>query len=291
MATRLYVTESMTYRTSGMMDAALAALAPEVAHSPREIQKRIEEYAVECSILKVFGSEMLSFCADELVQTMGGYGFVEDYPAERLYRDARINRIFEGTNEINRLIITGWLMKRAMSGQLPLLPAIKRLMDQILEPPSFEGDQSEEPLARESNLLTNLRKIFLLAAGSASQRYGTALPDQQEIMADLADCIQTIYGLESALLRARKLADSSTSGTSGGAAIAEAMTTAFGEQAMETVDPAARRVLAASAEGDSLAIQMTVLRRFVRVPPVDRIAAERKIASYFVERGRYRLLN
>jgi len=148
MASRLYVTESMTYRTSGMMDAALDSLPAGSARSPKEIQKRIEEYAVECSILKVFGSEMLDYCADELVQIMGGYGYVEDYPAERLYRDSRINRIFEGTNEINRLIITGWLMKRAMSGQLPLLPAIKRLMDEVLDPPSFDSDDSDRPLAR-----------------------------------------------------------------------------------------------------------------------------------------------
>ena len=145
-ATELYVTESMAYRTVGMMDAALAGLPAEIAHAPREIQKRIEEYAVECSILKVFGSEMLDLVADELVQTMGGYGYVEDYPAERLYRDARINRIFEGTNEINRLIITGWLMKRAATGQLPLMAAIKRLMDEILEPPSFESEARNRPM-------------------------------------------------------------------------------------------------------------------------------------------------
>ena len=125
-ATRLYAAESMAYRTVGMIDAGLAALGAEQAHSPRETQQRFEEYAVECSILKVYGSEMLTLVADELIATMGGYGYVEHYPAESYYRDARINRIFEGTNEINRLIITGWLMKRAMSGKLPLLPAIKR---------------------------------------------------------------------------------------------------------------------------------------------------------------------
>ena len=287
-ATWLYVTESMTYRTSGMMDAALAALSAEVAHSPREIQKRIEEYAVECSILKVFGSEMLDYVADELVQILGGYGYVEDYPAERIYRDARINRIFEGTNEINRLIITGWLMKRALSGQLPLLPAIKRLMDEIMEPPSFDVEDSDAPLAREAKVLASLRKLFLLAAGAASQRFMTTLQDQQEVMADLADCIMAIYALESALLRARKLAATSRS-ASGSASIAAAMTSVFADEAMATVEQAARRVLTASAEGDALAVQLGVLRRFARVVPVDTIAVNRTVAGYFTNLGKYRV--
>ena len=288
-ATLLYVTESMTYRTSGMMDAALAALSAEVAHSPREIQKRIEEYAVECSILKVFGSEMLDHVADELVQIMAGYGYVEEYPAERIYRDARINRIFEGTNEINRLIITGWLMKRALSGQLPLLPAIKRLMDEMMQPPSFESEESDDPLAREAKVLANLRRIFLLAAGAASQRFMAALQDQQEVMADLADCIMAIYALESALVRARKLGASVSRGSSGAAAIAAAMTSAFADQALATVEQTARRVLAASAEGDALGIQLTVLRRFARVAPVESVAVDRQIARYFLDAGRYRI--
>ena len=283
-ATRLYVTESMAYRTIGMIDAALAALGEDA--TPREIQKRIEEYAVECSILKVFGSEMLGFVTDELVQIMGGYGYVEDYPAERIYRDARINRIFEGTNEINRLIITGWLMKRALSGQLPLLPAIKNLMDEITQPPSFESDDTDTPFATETKILARLRKIVLLAAGTASQRFMTALQDQQEVMADLADGIMAVFALESALLRACKLAGSKAS--SGLSAVAATMTAVFAEEALGTVEQAARRVLAASAEGDALAVQMGVLRRFARVVPVDGIALNRTIARHFINAGRYR---
>jgi butyryl-CoA dehydrogenase len=286
-ATRLYITETMSYRTSGMIDAALAALAESGSVSPRETQKRIEEYAVECSILKVFGSEMLSLVSDELVQIMGGYGYVEDYPAERIYRDARINRIFEGTNEINRLIITGWLMKRAMSptGSLPLLPAIKKLMDEITQPPEFGAEETGELLEREERLLGNLRKIFLLAAGVSSQRYMAALQDQQEIMADLADCITAIYALESGLLRARKLARSRHSLAS----VAAAMTSSFAEEALATTEQAARRVLTASAEGDTLGIQLAVLRRFTRSTPADTIALNRTIASHFLNSGRYRL--
>ena len=207
-ATRLYAAESTAYRTVGMIDAALAQVAADQVHSPRETQRRIEEYAVECSILKVYGSEMLSLVADELVATMGGYGYVEEYPAERFYRDARINEIFEGTNEINRLIITGWLMKRALSGQLPLLGAIKKQMDDVTQPPSFEtAANADEPLAREAELLAAVKKMALFAAGVASQRFMTALQDQQEVMADLADIIMQVYALESAVLRARKLAE------------------------------------------------------------------------------------
>jgi alkylation response protein AidB-like acyl-CoA dehydrogenase len=260
------------------------------------MQKRIEEYAVECSILKVFGSEMLGMVADELVQTMGGYGYVEDYPAERIYRDARINRIFEGTNEINRLIITGWLMKRATSGQLPLLAAIRQLMDEITQPPSFADEDLDAPLAREVKVLVSLRKMVLLAAGAASQRYMTALQDQQEVMADLADGIMAVYALESALLRARKLAlakpesgSKTASGASSSAAgITAAMTAAFAEEALATVEQAARRVLAASAEGDALTVQLGVLRRFARVVPVDGVTLNRTIARHFLDVGRYR---
>ena len=285
-ATRLYVTESMAYRTVGMMDAALAPLGEEA--TPREVQKRIEEYAVECSILKVFGSEMLGYVTDELVQIMGGYGYVEDYPAERIYRDARINRIFEGTNEINRLIITGWLMKRAMNGQLPLLPAIKSLMDEITQPPSFESEDLDAPFALEMKVLARLRKIVLLAAGAASQRFMAALQDQQEVMADLADGIMAVFALESALLRARKLASGSGRVSSGSIAVAAAMTAAYAEEALATVDQTARRVLAASAEGDALAVQLGVLRRLARIAPDDGITLNRTIARHFIDAGRYR---
>ena len=192
-ATRLYAAESMAYRTVGMIDASLAQHAEEQAHSARETQRRIEEYAVECSILKVYGSEMLSLVTDELVATMGGYGYVEEYPAERMYRDARINRIFEGTNEINRLIITGWLMKRALSGQLPLMKAIKNLMDEVMEPPSFDaGGEEDEVLGREAEVLAAVKKTALFAAGVASQRFMTGLQDEQEVMADLADVIMQV---------------------------------------------------------------------------------------------------
>jgi butyryl-CoA dehydrogenase len=284
-ATQLFVTESMMYRTVGMMDSALSELHAQSEPSSREIQKRIEEYAVECSILKVAGSEMLDFVSDELVQIMGGYGYVEDYPAERFYRDSRINRIFEGTNEINRLIITGWLMKRAMSGQLALLPAIKRLMDELTQPPSFDLDEdADQPFAREEKILAALRKITLLAAGAAAQRFAAALQEQQEVMADLADCIQAVYGLESTLLRARKLSQS----RAGSATQAAGIASLYAGEALGMAELAARRVLAASSEGDTLTMHLAVLRKFARVVPHDGIAQARTVARELIAQGKYR---
>jgi len=284
--TRLYATESMTYRTVGMIDASLVQLGDEGSNSQREVQKRIEEYAVECSILKVYGSEMMTLVADELVATMGGYGYVEEYPAERYYRDARINRIFEGTNEINRMIITGWLMKRAMAGELPLLKAIKSLMDEVMQPPSFDSaEQSDEALVREGEILASVKKIALFAAGVASQRYMAGLQDQQEIMADLADIISQAFALESALLRARKLA-ASIRNTS---AVAAAMTGLLADESMALAEQTARRVLAASAEGDELRTQLAILRRLARFVPEDAVKLSRSIAQHCIRVERYPL--
>ena len=285
-ATRLFAAESMAYRTAGMIDANLAQLAPEQAQDARQMQRRIEEYAVECSILKVYGSEMLSLIADELVATMGGYGYVEDYPAERFYRDARINRIFEGTNEINGLIITGWLIKRAMSGELPLLTKIKSLMDEVMQPPSFDSSaDTGEPLAREAEVLEAIRKIALFVAGVASQRYMTALQDQQEVMADLADMISQVFALESALVRAQKLAASGKSS----AAAAAAMTALLADESMALAEQAARRVLAACGVGDELRTQLAILRRLARFTPADTVALSRAVARHCIEAEKYPL--
>src|SRR5438309_1673303 len=175
-AAGIYAGEAMVYRTIGMIDAALADVDASAAGASREIQKRIEEYAVECSILKVWGSEMLDMVVDHVLQIFAGYGYVEEYPAERAYRDSRINRIFEGTNEINRLIITGWLMKRAMAGQLPLLGAIKQVMEEVISGPTA-AEEIEGPLGAEHKMLTAAKKSALFAAGAASQKYGQGLAE------------------------------------------------------------------------------------------------------------------
>jgi len=283
-ATRLYAAESMAYRTAGMIEAGLKQENGEQPLTQREVQRRIEEYAVECSILKVYGSEMLSLVADELVATMGGYGYVEEYPAERTYRDARINRIFEGTNEINRLIITGWLMKRAMAGQLSLMAAIKKLMGEVMEPPSFDsGADEDQPLGRETAVLAALKKMALFAAGVASQRFMTALQDEQEVMADLSDMIMQVFALESGLLRALKLREAGKPQ----AETAAAMTGLLADESMALAEQATRRVLAACGEGDMLRTQLAILRRLARFTPGDAVRQSRTVARAALALERY----
>jgi butyryl-CoA dehydrogenase len=282
-ATGIYAGEALVYRTIGMIDAALADVDTRAEGASKEIQKRIEEYAVECSILKVWGSEMLDMVVDHTVQIFGGYGYVEEYPAERAYRDSRINRIFEGTNEINRLIITGFLMKRAMKGQFPLLPAIKKLMDEVLSGrPAAE--EREGPLAAEHHLLAAARKVTLFAAGVASQRYLQALADQQEIMGALADCIMEVFALESCILRAEKLIAAKGEAT---AAQSIAMTRYYAAKAITTVESSARKIIAGAAEGDMFRTQMSILRRLAKYEPADTIAIGRQVARAVIAAGRY----
>jgi alkylation response protein AidB-like acyl-CoA dehydrogenase len=279
----IYVGESLAYRTVGMIDEALRDIDKHSADASTQIRKGIEEYAVECSILKVWGSEMLDQVVDHVVQIYGGYGFVEEYPAERAYRDSRVNRIFEGTNEINRMIITGWLMKRAMSGQLALMPAIKKLMDEVLSGPSM-GEQAEGELASEKALLANAKKTALFVAGVASQRYMMELAEQQEVMAALADVIIEVFAMDSALIRTAKLVRSKGEA---GSALPIAMTQVYLAEAMAKIEIAARRVLAAAAEGDNLRIQTAILRRLVKHDPVNVIGLRQQIATRTIEAGKY----
>jgi butyryl-CoA dehydrogenase len=283
MAVGVYAGESMVYRTVGMMDVALSEVDKSAADAAQQIRKAIEEYAVECSIIKVWGSEMIDYVVDETVQIYGGYGFVEEYPAERAYRDARINRIFEGTNEINRLIITGFLMKRAMSGQLPLLPAIKRVLDEVMSGPGM-GEDREGALAVERGIVANAKKIGLVAAGSAYQKYMQALADQQEIVGAIADIIIETYAMESCLVRAQKLVARNGESTS---ALPVAMTQVYIASAMEKIEAAAKKVLAAVADGDMLRTQMAILRRLAKYELFNTIELRQKIAQRILEAGKY----
>jgi alkylation response protein AidB-like acyl-CoA dehydrogenase len=285
MAVLLYVGESLVYRTVGMMDVALSEVDKSGTEALKETRKAIEEYAVECSIVKVWGSEMIDYIVDETVQIYGGYGFVEEYPAERAYRDARINRIFEGTNEINRLIITGFLLKRAMSGQLPLMPAIKKLMDQVLSGPSVSED-IDGLLAEERKLVAQAKKLGLFAAGVATQKYMQAIQDQQEIMGAIADMTIESYAMESAVLRAQKIAE--TKGESA-AALPIAMTRVYLSQAMEKIESAAKKIIAAIADGDMLRTQLAILRRLAKYEPFNTIELRQQIAERTIERGKYTL--
>jgi len=285
MATLLYVGESMVYRTVAMMDAALADVDKSAADAAKQTLKAIEEYAVECSIIKVWGSEMIDYVVDETVQIFAGYGFVEEYPAERAYRDARINRIFEGTNEINRLIITGFLLKRAMSGQLPLMPAIKKLMDEVLSGPSM-GEELEGALVDERKLVAQAKKLGLFAAGSATRKYMQTIQDQQEIMGAIADITIETYAMESAVVRAQKIVESKGEAA---AALPLAMTRVYLSQAMEKIEAAAKKVITAVADGDMLRTQLAILRRLGKHEPFNTIELRQQIAHKTIERGKYTL--
>src|SRR5580700_7615938 len=285
MATLIYVGEAAVYRTVGMMDGALNEVDKTSADAMKETRKAIEEYAVECSIIKVWASEMVGYVVDETLQIYGGYGFVEEYPAERAYRDARINRIFEGTNEINRLIITGFLLKRAMSGQLPLMPAIKKLMDEVLSGPSM-AEELDGALPDERKLVAQAKKLGLFASGAATQKYMQAIQDQQEIMGAIADMTIETYAMETAVLRAQKIAESKGEA---GAALPIAMTRVYLSQAMEKVESAARKVIAAVAEGDMLRTQLAILRRLAKYEPFNTIDLRQQIAQKMIERGKYSL--
>ena len=228
---------------------------------------------------------MIDYVVDETMQIYGGYGFVEEYPAERAYRDARINRIFEGTNEINRLIITGFLLKRAMSGQLPLMPAIKKLMDEVLSGPSA-GEDLEGPLAEERKLVTQAKKLGLFVAGAATQKYMQAIQDQQEVMGAIADIVIETYAMESAVLRAQKIAEAKGESA---AALPIAMTRVYMSQAMEKVEAAAKKIIAAVADGDMLRTQLAILRRLAKHEPFNTIELRQQIAQKMIERGKYTL--
>jgi len=283
MAVGIFTGESMVYRTVGMMDVALGEIDKSSPDASKETRKAIEEYAVECSIIKVWGSEMIDYVVDETVQIYGGYGFVEEYPAERAYRDARINRIFEGTNEINRLIITSFLLKRAMSGQLPLMPAIKKLMDEVLSGPTT-SEEVEGPLADERKLVANAKKLGLFAAGAAIQKYMQAIQDQQEVMGAISDMVIETYAMESAVLRTQKLIERNGESLS---SLPIAMTRVYLSSAMEKIEAAAKKVIAAVAEGDTLRTQLAILRRLAKHAPFNVIELRQQIAQKVLDAGKY----
>ena len=279
-AAGVFAGEALCYRTIGMIDAALHGIDK---NDTKEIQKRIEGYAVECSIVKVWASEMYDMVADHVVQIFGGYGYVEEYPAERHYRDSRINRIFEGTNEINRLIISGWILKSAMTGKLALMPAIKTLMDEVMAGPVAK-EEREGALAAEFDLLANAKKLTLFAAGAATQKYMMKIADEQEVMGALADMITEVFTMESTILRAEKIGAKGSSSTS---AISVALARLYTAKAMDTIELAARKVIATVAEGDTLRTQMAILRRLAKHDPADTISLRREVAAHMVKAGKY----
>ncbi|HEV2705156.1 MAG TPA: acyl-CoA dehydrogenase family protein [Pyrinomonadaceae bacterium] len=282
MAIRTWVGESMIYRTLGLIEAGIAAVG-DGADSDAKL-RAIEEFAAECSIIKVALSEYCDFVADEMVQIYGGYGYSADYPAERAYRDSRINRIFEGTNEINRMLIPGMLMKRAMSGQLALLPAAQKLMDEVLSPSLGSFEEEEGVLAAEAKLAQNAKKVALMILGTAAQKYMMALSDQQEILMGAADIIMDTYAMESAILRTQKLV--AAQGEQQAARYLD-MTRVFCADAVERVGVRARTTLAAMSEGDELRTLLAALRRFTKNTPTNTVAARQRIADAMIEANKY----
>jgi alkylation response protein AidB-like acyl-CoA dehydrogenase len=279
MAIRTWVGEAMTYRTLGLIETAISDTT-----DPNAKLRAIEEYSAECSIIKVALSEYCDYVADEMVQIYGGYGYSAHYPAERAYRDSRINRIFEGTNEINRMLIPGRLMKSALSGQLALLPAAQALMDEVLSPQMPDLDDDEQVLAAERKLAKNAKKVALMTLGTAAQKYMMKLGDQQEILIGIADIIMDTYAMESAILRTQKLAASQ--GEEAAARYID-MTRVFCNDAVERIEARAKNTLAAMAEGDELRTLLAALRRFTKLTPMNTITGRQRIANVMIEANKY----
>lgn len=279
MAIRTYIAESMIYRTAGLINDALGG----VHGDPQEAMRALEEYAVECAMDKVYTSEVLDFVADESVQVYGGYGFVEEYPAARAYRDARINRLFEGTSEINRLLTTGMLLRRAQRGRLALIPAALAVAQELTSP-SLGEEPGSGVLAEEIRLVRMVKKAALFAAGVAVQKYLETIEEQQEVLAAISDLIIETFAMESGLLRALKAAQRDGEEA---AATKIAMIRAYINDALPRVDASAKTVLAAVEEGDTLRTELAGLRRLLRYTPVNSVALRRQIAERQIAQGRY----
>ncbi len=267
MAIKTYAAETMSYRVTGMIEEKLTGWSWAQADAAAVKLKAVEEFAAECSYIKVFASEALDYVVDEGVQIHGGYGYHQDYLVERAYRDSRINRIFEGTNEINRMLATGMILKRAQRGQLPLVAAVKKLQGELLAGPSLAGGPPD--------LVKNAKKVALLCLGVAYQKYMTELDSQQEILAALCDITMQAFAMESVQLRSQKHN------------VAPKMTAVFLQEAMEEVERHARMVLAACAEGDDLRIQLAALKRLSKFEPVNTIALRQEIAQRLLAAQRY----
>ena len=279
MTARTYAVESLTYRTAGLIDRALEG----TAHTGAEVAGAFEEFAVEASIAKVAGTETLDFVLDENIQIHGGNGYVKEYGAERYYRDARVNRIFEGTNEINRLLIPGMLIKRALKGDLPLIAAAKRLQDEILSPAPATLGSSDAPLDDELRALSAFKKVALMVLGTAMQTYGQKLNDEQEVLGYAADIIIDIFAAESAVLRAR----GAIAARHALADLHETAARAFVNDAAQRIEAAAKSSLAAMAEGDTLRTLLAALRRVLKVAPINTVALRRQLADATVSRAGY----
>ncbi len=283
MTIKSFVGESMAYRTAGLIDKLLSTIDPDAADAEKQKIKGIEEYQVECSILKVYGSEILDFVVDETLQIHGGYGYIEEYPAEKMYRDSRINRIYEGTNEINRLVITGQLLRRATKGLVPLLPAAQKIVKELTELPPLSSGEEDEFMATEKKMVNNMKKVALMTAGQAGQKFGKDILKHQMVMSAGADIIMESFAAESALLRVLKLKEKNHPN----ADIAEKLTRAFLYETVGRVEMLGRKIIASLESGDMLRINLSALKRFTRHTPVDVLALKDEIAGIAIEKKGY----
>jgi hypothetical protein len=280
MQTQLYAVESLLYRTAAAIDDAIEARGRD---EPARLTA-VEEFAVECSIAKVMGSEMLDYVLDENVQIHGGNGYVRDYPAERHYRDARVNRIFEGTNEINRLLITGMLMRRALKGELALIPAAKQLQEELLTP-SLET-LGDDLLEAEQHAVRGFKKVCLMLLGLSMQTYGDKVSDEQEILSWTSDVLIDTFAADSVLLRARHAQNARLAN----APLHVDTARLFINDAASRIETTARQALAAMAEGDTLRVSLAALRRLLRITPINTVAIRRRLAEATVAKGGYLFL-
>jgi alkylation response protein AidB-like acyl-CoA dehydrogenase len=281
MAAKLYAAESSVYRTVGLFEDRMSKLTDEEVKNGTEVAKSIAEYAIECSLNKFFATEVLDYVVDEGVQLHGGYGFMQEYEIERMYRDSRINRIFEGTNEINRLLVPGTYLRKAMKGELPLLQRAQALQEELMMlMPEEVGD---EPLAQEKYLVKNAKKIGLMLAGLAAQKFGKALEKEQEILVNIADIVSNAYAMESAVLRTEKALEK-------GAEKAKQKllyTQIFCQEAFNEIEAHAKETLVATEQGDSLRMMLSALRKFTRHTPINVIAVKREASEKLVEAEKY----
>ena len=284
MAARLYAAESSVYRTVGLFEDRMSKLSTEQVNDGKEVAKSIAEYAIECSINKVFASEMLDYIADEGLQLHGGYGYMQEYEIERIYRDSRINRIFEGTNEINRLLIPGTFLRKAVKGELPLLQKAQSLQGELML--FMPTEPEDEPLAKEKYLVANAKKIGLLALGLAVQKFGEALEKEQEILVNIADMMIHTYAMESAVLRTEKALHKAGAEKSKQKLL---YTEIFCQEAFQKIEQDAKETLIAVEQGDSLRLMLSALRKFTRHTPVNSITKKREAAAKIIEAERYTL--
>ena len=289
MIVRAYSGRSMAYRTMGMIESLSEVPDSDSPGPSAKILEVMQEHAVECSIMKVFGAETLDFVVDQAVQIHGGYGYSAEYRVEQAYRDSRINRIFEGTDEINRLLLVNMLLKRSLNGELGLIPAAKNLLEETLTAASAlpETGDSGQPLAVEAHLVEGARKAVLLVAGSTVERYQKALSEEQEIIGALANMVIEVYAMESCLLRTLKNIRRKGGNIGGGQEIGCDATRAAVCQGLDRVEAEGRRALARIGEGDTRRIQLSLLRKFLKRTPVDVIALKRRVADRAIELGRY----